>query len=173
MDVFALAEQAELTVAEIYTIFCKRFHDDADLRALFGLIAEEERGHARYIRQTAASWRADGDWEPSGDLLRLAELSDRAEMLLATVLRQEDMSAQQAIDLAAKLEQDFHEVHAQILAGDEAPELRDLFVRLTADDHGHTELFERLRRGTLKSSPAARSRRETMELPAASRLEPR
>lgn len=165
MDVFALAEQAELTVAEIYTILCKRFEDDADLRALFGLLAEEERGHARQIRQVAAAWRADGDWEPSGDLLRIAELTEKAEALLAILLRREEMSAQDAMTLAAQLEHDFHEIHAQVLAGEQAPELRDLFLKISQHEHGHQELFERLRRGTLVSSPASRKRRSTMEQP--------
>lgn len=152
MDVFAMAERAEHYVAEIYELLAERFSGEPELSELFEALADEERGHAKRVREVAAEWRADGDWQPGRDLLRVRDLAEEAEALLATLSDQEEMPVNEAIDLAGQLEDHFHEVHAQILAGQEAPELAELFTELAKHDQAH-ELLQ-ARRG----QPASRTR---------------
>lgn len=166
MDAFQIAEQAQETVAEVYAMISRRFADNADLRALFLLLAEEERRHLQKIRLMGEQWREEGDyWQPTAEMDRLLALMEKTETLLASVLQLPQLSAEQALSIAAKLETDFAQVYNAFLESEDEEQIRNLFELLLQHGPGHAELFARFEHGSTESSPAARRRRQTLSQP--------
>lgn len=149
MTVFELAEQIELTIAEIYKMLASRFVDNGDLRALFTLLAQEELAHARRVKEVANAWDdEDGDgWSLDLEESHMQQLLDKAEDALAMTLQRTNLSGKEALEMTDGLEQAFHAAHAEALAADIAPELQSLFEELASADSAHLELIARAKRG--------------------------
>lgn len=144
MDAFAIAEQAEHAVGDIYRILASYFAFDPDLRALFVLLEQEERAHARRVRGLAERRAARGaTWQPALDVKRMQRLLRRARAFHHELARADVIEAEAALRLSMDLEDAFGAAHAEALAHERDPELRELFAVLSEHDYGHRELLAR------------------------------
>jgi hypothetical protein len=142
-DVFQMAERIEMINAAIYGAVAKQFAGDERARALFARLEAEELQHASRVRLLATQYRTDrkllerfpGTAELEG-CLRLAEdaLAEAQAGVLGT-----ELSAVKArlADLEARLSR----AHAQSIAQDGHPGLRDFFRKLALQDEAHVGLL--------------------------------
>lgn len=143
-DVFELAERAELAVSAIYVQLSRHFRENPELRALFGLLASEEKAHARRVREVANLWRDKGvAVAPCLDTPHLARLTAHAEDLRDQLARADKIDEASAFGLAASMEHDFGVAHAEALTQVHDPLLTMLFEELAKDDQGHAALLAR------------------------------
>lgn len=142
-DVFRSAERIELVAAAIYAAIAKQLAADEKLRALFVRLEAEELQHASRVRLLASRYRSDrrllarvGDGAPLEACLRLAEeaLAD-----VSAGAWGQDVAALK-LRLAA-LETELSRAHAQAIAEDGDPALRDFFRQLALQDEAHVALL--------------------------------
>lgn len=142
-DVFKTAERIETIAASIYAAVAKRFAADEKARALFGRLEQEEVQHAARVRLLASRYR--GDKKILAKIPGVAELESclaLAEAALAEVL-----AGTWGGDLAAtklrlvQLEGVLSKAHAQTIAKDGDPSLRDFFRQLALQDDAHAALL--------------------------------
>jgi hypothetical protein len=129
---------------------------------LFARLEEEEAQHEARVRLLAARYRHDSrlvSLPPSPAALDVI-LEDAEEVLRAI---REGRFAQGfeevRVNLAA-LEERFALAHAEIIAGEGHPDLRDFFRKLAAQDRGHRDLLQggqSDRRGTTPASEPDRT----------------
>ena len=142
-DVFMKAERIETIAAAIFAAVAKRFAADDAVRALFVRLEQEELQHAARIRLLARRYRADK--KILAKVPGVAELESclaSAEAALAEVL-----GGAWDGDLAAtklrliQLESAIAKAHAQVIAKDGDPSLRDFFRQLALQDDAHAALL--------------------------------
>lgn len=142
-DVFKKAERIETTAASIYAAIAKRFAEDEPVRTLFARLEQEEIQHASRVRLLASRYR--GDKRILSRVPGVAELEvclAQAEAALAEVL-----AGGWGRDLApikarlAQLEGQLSRAHAQVIAEDGDPSLRDFFRQLALQDDAHAALL--------------------------------
>jgi rubrerythrin len=142
-EVLKRAERIEAIAASIYGFFAKQFADDPKVRALFARLEAEELQHASRVRLLASSYRSDS--KVLGTLTVGPELEAcvaQAEAALAEVQAGrwgKDLPA--IADRLSLLEHDLAKAHAQILAQDANPALRDFFRQLAQQDEAHVALL--------------------------------
>jgi rubrerythrin len=142
--VFELAEGLELLAASIYRAAAEAFAWDVEARALFARLAEEEDQHASRVRLLAARYRTDPRLVPAGvaDLAELEGLRAEGEAILAAVRAGEwGRDLGRAREKLAALEWRFQKAHAQALARQSNPVLREFFDQLAAQDEAHWKLL--------------------------------
>jgi len=142
-EVFKKAERIETIAAAIYAFLAKQFADDADVRALFARLETEEAQHAARVRLLASRYRGDSKLlasVPGGP--ELETCLAHAEAALVEV-----QSGGWGRDLAsikvrlAALELELADAHAQAIAKDGHPALRDFFRQLALQDDAHASLL--------------------------------
>jgi rubrerythrin len=142
-EVFKTAERIENVAAAIYAFFAKQFADDPDLRALFVRLETEEQQHASRVRLLASRYRSDSKLlanVPGGP--ELDACLAQAEAALAEV-----QAGAWGRELAgikerlARLEAQMAGAHAQAIAKDGHPALRDFFRQLALQDEAHLALL--------------------------------
>lgn len=143
-DAFKVAERIEAVAAAIYAAVARQFASDERARALFVRLEAEELQHASRIRLLASQYRSDRRLlERFTGGAELAACLRLAEGALAEVLGGawgSDLAAVKArlADLEAKISS----AHAQALAQDGHPALRDFFRQLALQDEAHVQLLE-------------------------------
>lgn len=163
MDAFELTEKAQQAIAEVYAALSNRFRETPDLRALFLMLAEEERRHLHKVRSLGEAWRAEGDyWQPMAEMHQLLGLVERTEEALAALFTRPNLLPQQAFQIAGELEGYFERVHQALIDSEDEPQIQELFELLKEHGPGHQELFARLKQGSTERSPAARRRHDTL-----------
>ncbi|MBW2736097.1 MAG: hypothetical protein JRH20_27240 [Deltaproteobacteria bacterium] len=134
----------ELAVGEIYILLSRSFRHDPRLRALFGLLASEEDAHARRVREVAQLWQEKGiNTPPTLNIQRYRHLLAHAQLLRQKLALVDEIDESTAFELAATLENDFNDVHAESLAANHDPMLVMLFTELAEGDRGHAALIAR------------------------------
>jgi hypothetical protein len=143
-DVFRVAESIESIAAAIYAACARQFAGDEQGRALFARLEAEELQHASRIRLLATQYRTDR---------RLLErVAGAAELQGCLRVAEDALSEVQGgawgADLAAvklrlaDLETRLSRAHAQTIALDGHPALRDFFRQLALQDEAHARLLE-------------------------------
>jgi hypothetical protein len=143
-DVFRCAERIETVAAELYAVFAKQFAKDEELRGLFKRLEQEELQHASRIRLLSSRYRGD---------TKLLDRLQGAQELEACLRDAEDALAEVAggawgVDLPAikvrlaALETRLARAHAQAIAQDGHPALRDFFRQLALQDEAHVALLK-------------------------------
>jgi rubrerythrin len=144
-QLFEKAERIEEICAEAYHLLADQFSDDPEARDLFLRLETEELQHASRVRLLAARYRHDsrllGAAVDAAGLDRM--LAEANEVLLAIRRRSFAPTAGQACARAAELEERFARAHAELIASEGHPALREFFTRLAAQDRGHQELLRR------------------------------
>lgn len=143
-DAFRVAERIEAIAAAIYAAAAKQFAGDEKARALFARLEAEELQHASRVRLLATQYRSDR---------RLLERISGGAALTRCLRLAEEAHAQATsgawgVELAAvkrrlsELEAELSTAHAQALAQDGHPALRDFFRQLALQDEAHARLLE-------------------------------
>lgn len=156
MTVFELAELIEQTAAEIYKMLAARFEDKPNYRALFTLLAHEERAHGKHVKEIAAKWDEGEDgagWSMDFEESHLQQLLEKAEDVLAMVLQRTNLPEKEALEIATEIEVAFKDAHASALAADLLPELKELFAELEKHDVAHIQLIARASEGNFPPPP--------------------
>jgi rubrerythrin len=140
----ALAIRVEQLAARIYRILAERFADDAKASAMFGRLAEEERQHELRIEMLAETLvrRPELDRALVLDLDKTERALAEGEALAAVLESPRPRPPlARARRLAAQLEGRFARVHADQLAAQSDPELREFFRVFVAQDREHAALL--------------------------------
>jgi rubrerythrin len=143
-QIFEIAERIELVSAAGYALLAERFRGDLHSRAVFLRLEEEELQHAARVRLLAARYRHDPrllDGAPANPSELTLMLED-AEAALASIRAGTfaDTAEEAMVNLVA-LEERCGRAHAELIAQDGHPALRDFFVQLSTQDDGHRELL--------------------------------
>lgn len=143
LDVFRAAERIETIAANIYALCAQQFASDAQARALFARLEAEEQQHASRIRLLAARYRTDRKllerFAGGGELEECLRI---AEAALAEASRGAWGSDLRAVKgRLAELETQLSRAHAQVIAQDGHPALRDFFQQLALQDEAHVQLL--------------------------------
>lgn len=147
-QLFDKAERIEELCAEAYHLLADEFTRDPDARDLFLKLEQEELQHASRVRLLAARYRHDsrllGTAADAAGLDRM--LAEAQEAVLAIKRHSFARTAEEACARAAELEERFAHAHAELIASEGHPALKEFFSRLAAQDRGHQALLKRKRR---------------------------
>ncbi|HEY3358963.1 MAG TPA: ferritin family protein [Polyangia bacterium] len=142
---FTVAEGVELLAARLYLTLARRFAAHEQEAAIFRRLAAEEQEHARRVALMASSYAQDpGRYgEVQLDLEHMARLTREGETLLGLL---EDpnvpLALTRAMELAAELEDKFSGAHAEQMAAQSNPTLREFFETFMAQDRAHAALLK-------------------------------
>ncbi|HYG69208.1 MAG TPA: ferritin family protein [Anaeromyxobacteraceae bacterium] len=143
-DLLRRAERIETTAAEIYGALAAQFAASPAARSLFESLAAEELQHASRIRLLTARYKHDARLvaRRSADAPALEACLAEAEGALAEI-----RTGRWRLDLAATkrrlgaLEDRLGVAHAEVLARDGNPDLREFFEQLARQDAAHARLL--------------------------------
>ena len=145
-QIFEKAERVEQLSAGLYGLLAERFGGDPQARELFLRLEQEELQHASRVRLMGSRYRSDPRL-----LGRLPVDHGEMDAILAES-EQAFRDAQsgsfaptlaQAFARLAELEDHLALAHAELIAREGAPALRDFFQRLAQQDRAHRELLAR------------------------------
>jgi rubrerythrin len=143
LDVFRCAERIEAIAAAIYAALAQQFADDAPVRALFARLEQEELQHAARVRLLASRYRADRKLlERFTGVTELQEGLRLSEEALSEVLA--GAWGRDVVEVKARLvelESRLGKAHAQAVAREGHPALREFFEQLALQDEAHLELL--------------------------------
>lgn len=142
-QVFEQAERIERTAAELYRLLAEQFAADPAARALFRRLEEEEHQHASRVHLLAARYRHDSRLLPApGDPQLLEAILADLEQVVASARRGTfARTVEEArVNLAALEERAAH-AHAELIAREGHPALREFSQKLAEQDRGHEELL--------------------------------
>ncbi len=145
-DLFDVAERVEVVAAEIYGELATRHGDDPEARALFARLHDEELQHAARVRLLAGRYRQDPRVleRAASDPEELRRVVADAEATLAEIRAGWwGDSVADAKGRLAEMEDRLARAHADRLAREAHPALREFFEQLAAQDRGHRELLRR------------------------------
>jgi rubrerythrin len=146
-----LAERAEALSAEVYAALAARFEADAEARALFVRLRDEEYQHASRIRLLAARYRHDSRLlgKTTVGIPELEELLRDGAGAIADIREgrwPDDLPGVKAE--LVRLERRLTRAHAEIIAQSGHEAVKDLFEQLAQQDEAHAVLLgEVTRRG--------------------------
>jgi rubrerythrin len=147
-QIFEVAERIELLAAAGYALLAERFASDAAARALFQKLEQEELQHAARVRLLAARYRHDPrllDGAPA-DPRELELMREDAEAVLDSIRAGTFAhTVDEAVVNLVALEERFARAHAELIAHDGHPALREFFQQLAVQDDGHREMLLGLR----------------------------
>ncbi len=141
-QLFDRAERVERLSARVYGALAVRFEDDPEAHALFVRLGMEEEQHANRVRLLAAHYRHDPKLPVEADAGELDVCAAECERAIAEV-----EAGAWGTDLAdvkgrlAALEEHLARAHADLLARNAAPALRDFLAQLAALDSAHAHLL--------------------------------
>jgi rubrerythrin len=144
-ETLAFAYDAENIAAEIYLQLSRLLKRDPELRALYALLSEEERSHARRIEHFAEQLTEKCPTCQMSEQARESAMKTLAEAIeMREQLKQAtELDAERAYEIAINLEEAFGAVHAEVLAAQKDPMLSLFFAELTELDQGHAHLLEK------------------------------
>ena len=132
----------EELVGDVYRLLAAAESLPAELRGILRKLAADEDEHVQKIRLALRLQREE--------ILTGVNLPEqRVEALLAQVramhddLRRRAIDEEEALHLAARLEQDFSQVHIEAVAEFADPGTRAMFRALAVDDDEHTAALQR------------------------------
>jgi hypothetical protein len=144
-DLFLSAEQIELAAAELYRTLASQFADDAAAQDLFARLEGEEIQHATRVRLLASHYRVDP--KLIGNVAGVALLRQcefQAQAALAEVRAGAwGRDLRSILMRLAMLEGALSQAHAEALAQEANPSLREFFRRLSEQDAAHHDLLRR------------------------------
>jgi rubrerythrin len=143
-EIFEKAERAEQLAAALYQLLAQRFSGDPEARDLFLRLEQEELQHASRVRLMGARYRHD-----PRVLGRLAVDHSELDSILAeseqAVRDAQDGSFARTLDQARArlraLEEHCARAHAEMIAREGNPALRQFFRKLAEQDRAHGELL--------------------------------
>lgn len=137
-----LAEQVEETAARIYRRLAEQYDADPATRALFQTLASEEDQHAARVKMLRNRFvRGDrATKEIPADIAGAEKAAARAEEAYQELLANPPATAWAARQFAQKLETEFADIHAEMLARDCHPDVHRLFTMLAKQDRMHAAL---------------------------------
>jgi Rubrerythrin len=142
-DLFRVAERIELAAAELYAMLGKRFASDEAAQRLFVRLSAEEHQHATRVRMLASRYRSEPKLVGNVAGARvLADCEFQIQAALAEVRAGawgDDLAA--VMERLAGLEAAISHAHAEALASEAHPALRDFLRQLSAQDASHQELL--------------------------------
>jgi hypothetical protein len=142
-DLFLVAERIELAAAELYAMLGKRFASDGAAQRLFVRLSTEEHQHAVRVRMLASRYRTEPKLVGNvGGARVLADCEFQIQAALAEVRAGawgDDLAAV-TVRLTA-LEEAISHAHAEALAREANPALRDFLRQLSEQDLSHQELL--------------------------------
>ncbi|HEY6101082.1 MAG TPA: hypothetical protein VIW03_16720 [Anaeromyxobacter sp.] len=142
-QLFHRAERVERLSAHVYGALAARFRGDAEAHALFVRLQTEEEQHASRVRLLAAHYRNDPKLPVEADAGELDVCAAECERAIAEI----EVGAW-GTDLAevkgrlAALEERLARAHADLLARNAAPALREFLAQLASLDAAHARLLE-------------------------------
>ena len=143
----------EQTVAKIYRRMAEAVRGGDELRSLWLEMAAEEEEHLRQIRLAQRLLREDTAAAPQISEGTLEQLDNRANSILRGVQRA-GVSADDALRVSVKLEQDFLDIHGGRALDFADENARRLFANLARADQEHIarlQRFCRARSNTLRA----------------------
>jgi rubrerythrin len=146
-EIFEKAERVEQLSATLYGLLAQRFGDDPEARDLFLRLEQEELQHASRVRLMGARYRHDSRLlgRLSVDHTELDALLSESEEAIRAV---QDGSFGRTMDQVrgrlAALEEHLARAHAELIAREGAPALRQFFRQLAEQDRAHQELLGEL-----------------------------
>lgn len=141
-QIFATAERIEEISAETYRLLAEQLADEPGARALFRRLAEEELQHAQRVRLLASRYRHDSRLLGAVSAAALDEVLAEAEATLAAVQRGGfARTLAEARQKLAEVEARSSRAHAELIASEGHPALREFFRRLAAQDRAHQEFL--------------------------------
>ena len=142
---FEVAKQAEGAIAALYSVLATKFVEKPELRALFTMLAEEERSHVRRVVEFERRWKAAGHLDmPDLEAERMTRLTERIDELRVELAASARIDPVEAVRLAGAIEKDFHAVHAEAMAKNRDPLCVAFFAEMSKLDGGHRELDRRM-----------------------------
>ncbi len=141
-QLFRRAERVERLSSELYRALAAAFRDDPEAHALFSRLEVEEDQHANRVRLLAAHYRNDPKLPVEADPGELEACAAECEQAIAEVEAggwRGDL-AETRRRLAA-LEERFARAHADLLARNASPALREFLAQLAALDSAHARLL--------------------------------
>lgn len=141
-QLFHRAERVERLAARIYGALAVQFRRDAEAHALFVRLEAEEEQHASRVRLLAAHYRNDPKLPVQADAGALDACVAECEQALDEI-----ESGGWGTDLAqvkaraAALEERLGRAHAELLARNANPALREFLAQLAALDVAHRALL--------------------------------
>ena len=141
-QIFATAERIEEISAEIYGLLVVQLSGESGARALFQRLAEEELQHAKRVRLLASRYRHDPHLLGAASPAALDEVLAEAEAILSAV-KQGGFAKNlaEARHKLAEVEERSSRAHAELIASEGHPALREFFRRLAAQDRAHQEFL--------------------------------
>jgi rubrerythrin len=141
-QLFRHAERVERLSAELYRALADRFPDDAEARALFSRLEAEEEQHANRVRLLAAHYRNDPKLPVEADAGELEACAAECEQAIAEVEAGAWNGDAAAVRRRlAALEERLARAHADLLARNASPALREFLAQLAALDSAHARLL--------------------------------
>jgi hypothetical protein len=142
-QLFHRAERVERLSARIYAALAAQFRHDAEAHALFLRLEAEEEQHASRVRLLAAHYRNDPKKLPvhadPGALDGCVAECEQALSEIEAGAWGTDLAEVKA--RAAELEERLARAHAELLALNASPALREFFAQLAALDAAHVRLL--------------------------------
>jgi hypothetical protein len=145
-EIFEKAERVEQLSAALYGVLAERLGSDPEVRELFLRLEQEELQHASRVRLLGSRYRSDPRL-----LGRLPIDHGEMDAILAEseqALREAQdgsfaRTAAQAFARLGELEDHLARAHAELVAREGAPALREFFRKLAEQDRAHRELLGR------------------------------
>lgn len=144
-QIFEKAERIEQLCAAGYALLAERFREDPEARALFLQLEEEERQHASRVCLLAARYRHDPrllERVPAQPQELDLMLADAEGVLRAIQGGEFARTVGEARVNLAGLEERFARAHAELIAAEGHPALREFFEQLAEQDAGHRRLLQ-------------------------------
>jgi hypothetical protein len=143
-ELFQVAERIELGASELYGLLARQFAEDEPARVLFVRLEQEENQHASRVRLLASQYRADA--KLVGNVAGAGVLSE-CEFQLQVALAEVRAGAWgrelgPVRERLARLEASLAHAHAQALAVEANPGLREFLRQLSQQDRAHQELLK-------------------------------
>jgi rubrerythrin len=142
----ALAEEIERLAQRLYLSLAARFAAEPDAAALFAGLAAEEEQHALRVSLMRESYGQNparyGPLKLDTTAMTRAK-AEGAALLVMLETPETHLGLDQAMRLAAALEEKFANAHADQLAAQSDPTLREFFEVFVAQDRAHAALLAR------------------------------
>ena len=143
-QLFHRAERVERLSAQVYEALANRFREDAEARELFVRLEAEEEQHANRVRLLAAHYRHDPKVRVEADAGELDVCAAGCEQAIAEIEAGAwDGDLAQVKGRLAALEGHLVRAHADLLARNAAPALRDFLAQLAVLDAAHARMLAR------------------------------
>ena len=132
----ACCEEIEQCVADVYRYWQQAYHDDQELSALWGKLADDELSHVSQIK-LARRIQGDGLFKESTvDSKAIEKLLATARKLLVDVQKM-TLSKEKALRTAIKMEEAFNRAHVTNVGTFVNPSIQAMFTSLARDDAKH------------------------------------